>query len=146
MNNVDIEYINYDPNIHLNFPLLKTCKVYSKNEIINVYLEGTKIFNDINNDVGYDNKGKYLSITIGQWHNIGTGKSISNEEFYELSELDVYEYDYVSIVVKVYVTEDYRACYHNDYNNKIVISFIPYKMINFTENNADSNPFIYKMM
>lgn len=145
MNNVSIEYINYDPGIHTQFPTIISSKVYSKDGIINLYIEGTNIFNEIIDDIGYDNGGKYLSVTIGQWHHVNTGNFISNEDFYELCEAEVYDYDYVSILIKIYIKDDYRACYHNDFDRKVVISFIPYKKLNFTDKNCTKKLFEYKV-
>jgi hypothetical protein len=145
MNNVEIDYINYYPNIHRQFPIILSSKVYTKDGIINLVLEGSSIFNEIVDDIGYDNKGKYLSVIIGQWHHIETGNFISNEDFYDLDEQYTYDYDYVSILIKIYTKEDYRACYHNDFDRKIVISFIPYTMINFTERNCTKKLFEYKL-
>lgn len=145
MNKVNVEYINYDPKIHKHFPIVLSAKVYTKDNIINLYIEGSNIFNEIVDDIGYDNGGKYISVTIGQWHHAVTGNFISNEEFYELSEAEVYDFDYISILIKIYVKDDYRACYHNDFDKKIVISFIPYKKLNFTDKNCTEKLFDYKL-
>lgn len=141
-----VEYINYIREVHQTFPRLLSCKIYSKNGIINMELNGSYIFNEIIDDIGYDNKGKFISITIGQWHHIETGNYISNEEFYDLSEKETYDYDYVSILIKIYIKDDYRACYHNDYDRKVKISFIPYNMIDFSENTSKGSSFLYKDM
>lgn len=133
MINHKLEYINYDPKLHVEFPTVTKYSVYSKNGIINLTVEGSNMFNEIVDDIGYDNQGKYISLSIGQWHHSETGKFISNEEFFDLDEYQAYLYDYVSVLIKIYVKEDYRTCYHNDFDRKIVISFIPYGMINFTE-------------
>lgn len=143
MNKVNIEYINYDPDIHKQFPVVIASKVYTKDDIINLYIEGNNIFNEIIDDIGYDNNGKYISVTIGQWHHAITGNFISNEDFYELSEEKVYDYDYVSILIKIYIKDDYRACYHNDFDRKVVISFIPYKKLSFTDKNCTEKLFDY---
>lgn len=145
MNKVNIEYINYDPIIHRDFPIVLAFKVYTKDNIINLYIEGNNIFNEIIDDIGYDNNGKYISVTIGQWHHAITGNFISNEDFYELNEAEIYDYDYVSILLKIYTNDDYRACYHNDFDRKIVISFIPYKKLNFTDKNCTKKLFEYKL-
>lgn len=146
MSKVKIEYINYDPKIHRQFPVITSCKVYSKDKIINLAIEGSGIFNEIIDDVGYDNLGKYLSISFGQWHHMETGNFLSNEDFYDLDEFEVYYYEYVSALIKIYVTEDYRSCFHNDFDRKVVISFIPYKMLNFTDNSCEKSMFTYKIV
>lgn len=127
-----VEYVNYDPYLHTQFPILTSSKVISKNGIINLTINSNGIFNEIVDDIGYDNNGKYISITIGQWHHTVTGKYITNEEFYDLEEFEVYQYDYVFILIKIYAKGDYRSCFHNDYDKSVTISFIPYEMINFT--------------
>lgn len=144
MNKVNIEYINYNPNIHQEFPVILSSKVYSKDNIINVYIEGSNIFNEIIDDIGYDNEGKYLSISMGEWHHIETGKFISNEDFYDLEESQIYDYDYVSVMIKIYVKGDYRPCYHNDFDRKVTISFIPFNKLNFTDKNCSKKLFEYK--
>lgn len=127
----DVEYINYCPEIHQQFPILKEFRAFEKNGIINLYLEGTSIFNEIIDDIGYDNQGKFLSVTVGEWHHSESGEFISNDEFFDLDEYESHLYDYVSIVVKIYVKGDYRSCYHNDFDKRVTISFIPYNIINF---------------
>jgi hypothetical protein len=138
---VKTNFVNYNPPIHGTFPILTSCKVYKKNDIINVYLEATGMFENLVDDIGYDAEGKHLLISYGQWHHTETGLYIPNEVFYDLDEFEFYNYDYVSAEVKIYVKGDFRACYHNDCDRKLVISFIPYKMINFTEDSADQPTF-----
>ena len=144
MNKVKLEYINYNPNIHQEFPLIRKCKVYTKDNIINVSIEGTRIFNEIIDDIGYDNLGKYISITIGQWHHIETGRFLPTEDFFELTEFDGYLYEYVSILIKIYSDGDYRACYHNDFDKKFTVSFIPYKILNFNDRDSTMT-FLYNL-
>lgn len=145
-NNVEIEYFNYNPELHLDFPVITSCKVYKKNNIINLYLEGSLFFEQIIDDIGFDNNGRYLLVSIGQWHHTETGIGISNETFYDLSEEETYYYDHVSVSIKIYTKENYRPCYHNDLDRRLVISFIPYEMIKFTENEADEKIFTYKVI
>lgn len=132
-----VEYVNYDSYIHKDFPTLRNCKVFSKNGIINVYLESHRIINEIVDDIGYDSKGKFICISVGQWHNSETGEYISQEEFFDLSEYESYKYDHVSANLKIYVKDDYRACYLNEYDRKVCISLIPYSSLNFTQREAD---------
>lgn len=136
MNKVKIDYVNYDVNIHNEFPLIRKCDVYSKDGIYNLFVEGTAIFNEIVDDIGYDNHGKYISVTMGQWHHSQTGKFISSEDYMDLDEFEAYLYDYVSVIVKMYLDGDYRACYHNDYDRKFTVSFIPFKKLNFTKTDS----------
>lgn len=137
-NNCYIDIVNYDKKIHTEFPNLISCNIFEKNTIINVYLEFDRVIDDIYDDIGYDNKGKYISINIGQWHNIQTGKYISVEDFYELDEMLSYDYEFVFIEIKIYIKEDYRVCYHNYMDRKIQMSFIPYNILNFNIKNCDS--------
>lgn len=139
MNNVNIEYFNYNPKLHIKFPTIKKCEVYSKNGIINVSIVGSLIFNNISDDIGYDNLGRYISITIGQWHHIETGKYLSEEDFFELNEQETYLYDYVYVLIKIYTKNNYRSCYHNDFDKKVIISFIPYDILNFSSKDSDYN-------
>lgn len=137
MNRVSVEYINFDPKLHQEFPVILRCKVYSKLDIINVELEGDRLLNDLTDDIGYDIGGKYVSLSTGQWHNIETGKFISNDDFYDLNEEETYMYDYVSFLIKIYTKFDYRACYQNDFDRKIKVSFIPFEKVNFSSNDSD---------
>ena len=145
-NKVEIEYFNYNPKIHLDFPVITSCKVYSKNNILNLYIEGNRFFDQIIDDIGYDGNGRHLLVSIGQWHHIESGVSISNETFYDLSDEESYNFEYVSVNIKIYTKEDYRSCFHNDLDRRAVISFIPYKMIKFTENEANEKIFTYKVI
>lgn len=145
-NKVEIEYVNYNPELHLDFPAITSCKVYSKNNILNLYLEGNCFFDHIVDDIGYDINGRHLLVSVGQWHHIESGVGISNETFYDLSDEESYNFDYVSVNIKIYTKEDYRSCFHNDLDRRVVISFIPYKMLKFTESESSEKIFTYKVI
>lgn len=127
---IEATYINYDEKIHKQFPNLISCKVYDKNAIINVDLRFTQIINDINCDVGYDSHGRYISVSIGQWHHNISGEYISENDFFELD--DVYDYDYVEYLLKLYTKESYKVHIHNFMDRNIKISLIPVDMLEFS--------------
>ena len=129
MNNCKIDYYNYDERLYPEFPRIAYCKVSKVDDIIHVHLECDKLINDLEDDIGYDNSGKFLSLTIGQWHHMQTGKYIANEDFCDLTEMEAYQYEYISGVIKIPVDKDYRACYHNYLDKRVRISFIPYDML-----------------
>ena len=52
--------------MHRQFPIIRQCKVYQKNDILNVYIDVNKDIESINDDYGYDNKGKYINIKAGE--------------------------------------------------------------------------------
>lgn len=134
---IDITNINFDEKIHKEFPKILSCKIYEKNDIINIDVTCSSIINDINTDIGYDNSGRYIFLSIGQWHNISSGKYISENDFYSLEEFEVQNYDYVENLIKLYTKESYKIHIHNYMDKKIKISLIPLNMLNFFEN--DSN-------
>lgn len=139
-----IEYVNYNDKIHSEFPRILSCKVYEKNEIINIDLDCSNIITDINDDICYDNTGKYIHICVGQWHNIETGKYISEGDFFDLDEFSTYEYEYVEAIIKVYSKDQYRVYYHNYMDRKIKISLIPSKNLDFNCLNCMKKIFEYK--
>lgn len=144
MPKVDIEYINYEENIHKKFPKIKFCKVFSKNKIINVKFIATNSINNISEDIGFDKEGKYYSISFGQWFNSKTEEFISDKDFVDLEESESYFYDHVSCLVKIHSEENYRFCFHNETDNIIVMSLIPYKILNFSDNDSDEILFDFR--
>lgn len=126
---IKIEYINYEENIHKTFPKIVKCEVVEHNEIINIDLLCSNIVMDINNDICYDTFGRYLFICIGQWHNNQTGEYISVEEFYDLDENQVMDYEYVEGVIKFYTKEKYEVFYRNYMDRKLKISLIPSEVL-----------------
>lgn len=142
MNKVYLEYINFNPKLHKEFPIIRQCKVYKKGDIINVYIDVNKDVESITDDFGFDASGKFYYIEYGQWHNSQTGKYIPIDEFYDLNEFDYEYYEYVSFVVKFYSNIDYKTCFHEKTGSKLTVSYIPYRMIDFTERTADM---IFKM-
>jgi hypothetical protein len=137
MSKVKVEYINFNPKLHKEFPIIRSCKVYQKNDIINVFIDTNKDIESIADDFGYDSIGKYYFIEYGQWHNIYTGKYIALEDFYALDEFEYETYEYVSFNVRLYSNKDYHVSYHDKSGSKMTISYIPKRILEFTEQNAD---------
>lgn len=133
---VKIDYINFNEVLHKEFPRILKCNVYEKNEIINIDLKCSNIVLDIYNDINYDTQGKSLCINIGQWHNNQTGKVIYPEDFIDLDEYSVYNYEYVEAMVKIYTKENYSVYYHNYLVRNLKISLIPQKMLAFSCNDC----------
>lgn len=145
MTNYTLSYCNYNPELYKTFPVVVDCKIYEKDTIINLDISCTNIINTIDDDIGYDNSGKYISIVIGQWHNIKTGEYIPIEEFYDLDECSVYSYDYVYVEIKIPVKGSYKSCYHNYMDRKAKISLIPSPLLEFTQKEADIKYFVSKI-
>lgn len=137
MSKIEISYSNFNPKLHRQFPIIRQCKVYQKNDILNVYIDVNKDIESINDDYGFDNKGKYYFIEYGQWHHSQTGQYIPLEDFSELNEFDYEYYEYVSFIVKFYSNKEYKTCFHDKTGNKLTVSFIPERMLSFTENDSD---------
>lgn len=136
------EYVNFNPKLHKEFPIARQCKVYSKNKIVNVFLDTNIPVESINDSFGFDSSGKFYYVEYGQWHNMVTGKYKPLEEFFDLDEFELNDYEFVCFVVKVYLKGEYRTCYHETNGNKLIISFIPHKMVDFDEKTAE---IIYKV-
>lgn len=134
---VDISYINFDELIHKEFPRILSCKIYEKDAIINMEINCSSLVNDINSDVCYDNTGKYIFISIGQWHNNISGEYISENDFYSLNDCEVHNYDYVEGIIKIYTNKSYKTYIHNFMDKKIKISLIPSNMLDFLENKSN---------
>ena len=144
INTVKIEYINYDPKLHKDFGVISACNVFEKDNIVNVYLESNKVFNEIYDDIGYDCLGKHILISSGEWRNISTGEYISTDAFFDLEEFSLYDYDYVSFNVKIYTNKEFKVCYHNDCDRKLMLSLIPYSLLQFTPSNCNKEIYSYR--
>lgn len=131
MTKVIADYLNFNPKIHKTFPIVKSCNVYSNNNIINVDVLTNKDILNITDDIGFDLEGKYYFVSYGQWHDRITGDYIFIEDFYDLEELDYDRYEFVSFIVKVYLKESYYICYKETSGRKLKISFIPSNLLNF---------------
>jgi len=136
-----IEYINFNELLHKQFPRILNCKIYEKNDIINFDITCSNIVLDISDDISYDSLGKYITISIGQWHNIESGKYISLEDFVDLEEYDVYNYEYVEVVIKVYTDQNYKVYFHNYMDRRIKVSLIPEKLVSFGCNDCHKKIF-----
>lgn len=132
-----IEYLNYNEGLYRKFPKIASCKIYEKNNIINLDINCSNIINDINDDICYDSDGRYILICIGQWHNIETGEYISETDFFDLEEKEVMHYDYVEAVIKIHTKESYRVLYHNFMNHRVKISLIPLSFLDFSSSDSD---------
>lgn len=141
MQKIKVEYLNYNEILHKEFPRILQCNVYEKNEIINIDLKCSNIVLDVYDDINYDTQGKCTCVSIGQWHNNQTGKSIYPEEFVELDEYSVYDYEYVEAMVKIYAKENYNVYYHNYMDRNLKISLIPQKMLSFSCNDCKKKLF-----
>lgn len=137
MSNVKVEYINFNPKLHKEFPKIRKCNVCRKNDIVNVFIDTNKDIEFISDDFGFDKDGKFYYVEYGQWHNLSTGKYIPVEEFYNLTEIEYESYEFVSFVVKFYSNRDYYTSYQDKSASKITISFVPRRILDFTENDSD---------
>lgn len=134
---VNVEYVNYDKTLYKTFPRVSSCKLYSKNGILNLRFITSSQISNLTEDVGYDELGKYISIDFGRWYNTKNNEPIYDSDFLLLNEQDTYFYEYVSCSIKIYVDGDYRCCFNNELNGFITVSLIPYKMLNFSETESD---------
>lgn len=141
---IKIEYLNYNENIQNSFPRIITCKLYEKNSIFNLELFCSNIVADIFDDICYDSNGKYISICIGQWHNMRTGEYLPLEEILDLDEFQIYEYEYVEAIIKIYTNKKYKLYYHNYMDRNIKISLIPQELVNFDCRDCKEKLFDYK--
>ena len=135
---IDIEYLNFDESKHKNFPIISDCVVYSKGNIINVDIGSLYVIKDVSDDVNYDSFGRNINISYGQWRHEESGQQISLEEFYQLEEKEVYEYNFVSAALKLYTKNEYRVSYGTCFDKKIRISLIPVEILEFSSRNCDS--------
>ncbi len=136
MIDVKIDYINFNPKLHKEFPIIRQCKVYQKNNIVNVFVDTNKDIEDVTDDISFDNKGKFYFISYGQWHHVESGKYLPLDDLYSLEDHEYGDYEYVSFVVKLYTNNNWKSCYHENSGSKILISFIPNHMIDFKESDA----------
>jgi hypothetical protein len=136
MTKIRVERIleNYDPKIHFySFPQISPIETNIKNGIINIEFASSLVVEEILDDIGFDDIGRYISLMISQWHNTKTGEKISTEELIDSNE-DVDNYESVSCIIKVYTNEKYKVLYHNGFDRNIKISLIPFDMVNFKTN------------
>lgn len=131
INKISIAHINYTEEINTTFPKLLICKSHDNNGILNLELTFNQSINDIYDDLSFDNEGKYISICIGQWHHKTTGKYISFEDFMFLDDLQVQDYEYIELYVKIYSKREYKILYHNYFGSVIKVSLIPKELLTF---------------
>lgn len=135
---IEVEYLNLEEAKHRDFPIISNCIVYSKENIINVDIDSLYVIKDISDDINFDHFGRYICISYGQWRHERSGEQISTEEFYQLEERDVYDYNFVSAILKIYTKKDYRVSYGNCFDKKIRISLIPVEALEFSSRDSDT--------
>lgn len=138
INKIDIEYLNFEEDKHQRFPVISNCIVYSKGTIINVDIDSLYVIKDISDDVSFDPFGRYICVSYGQWYHEESGQQISSEEFHQLGEKEVYDYNFVSVALKLYTKKEYRVSYGTCFDKKIRISLIPVESLNFSWKVCDS--------
>lgn len=138
MTKVTVDYLNFNPKLHKKFPIIKSCKVYSKDNIFNVDILANRDILNVSDDIGFDIKGKYYFISYGQWHDHFTGEYISTEDFYNLEESEYVKYEFVSFIVKIYLKGNYYISYKESSGKKLKVSFINNAILNFKDTESDT--------
>ena len=109
------EYFNYKKG----FPLIQKCYYKEKSNIINLYIRSTSLMNNFYDDIGYEGNKKYYLFSYGDWY----------DENGVCCDYDVSEYVFCEI--KVFLSRDYRICYHDYVTDQINISLVPYSLLHF---------------
>jgi hypothetical protein len=133
--NVIVDHCNYIPELHDGkFPQIEHCTVISKDNFLNVILKTTKEINQLVDDIGFDDNGRFISLTFYQWHHKVNGNKINIEDILDSEEYDDI-YENVSTAIKIYTKTTYLP-FVNQTGTKIVINFVPYDLVNFDEKNC----------